>query len=677
MRLSHWSLPAAVLLWAGACGAQDTRHYDWLTQGAVSGKLEVQDTAAGTRRSSFEFNDRGRGPRIEEVLELDGDGVLQRYAAEGKAYMGAAVEESFGVEDGTARWRSTTEQGSAEWTGRAWYVPVDGTPEAGAALARALLRADGQRLALLPAGEARIQRLASETVRHAGERRTVHLYAVSGIGFTPEYVWLDEAGELFALAYGWMGLTPRGWAEVLPALQERQDAAEAEYHRALAKRVTHPLPASWCLVGVRVLDVDAGRLLPDAAVRVHDGIIRAVGAREAVDCADLRTLDGKGAVAMPGLWDMHGHLSLRDGLLNVAAGVLAVRDMANDHEQLMQVIADFDSASVVGTRVHRAGFIDQKSPYSAPTGMLAETEEQAVGFVDWYAERGYPQIKIYSSITPGWVPAIARAVHGHGMRLSGHIPNGMSAAEAVRAGFDEIQHVNMLFLNFLAGPDVDTRTPARFTVPGERGGTLDLGGTEVRDFIALLKQEDVVVDPTVAIFDSMFRRRPGEVDPSFAMVADHLPPSVQRGLRGGGLQIAADQVDAYRRSADAQLALLRALHEAGVTLVPGTDSLPGFGLHRELELYGQAGIPNADVLRLATIGAATVAGAANELGRIAPGMRAELVLLDGDPLKDLQALRRPVLSIRGTRFYRPDELYREVGVRPFVPSLAESDQPTP
>ena len=670
MRLSHWSLFAAVLLWAGPAAAGQVREYDWLTQGAVSGSHVVTIEADGTRRSEFSFNDRGRGPSISETLTVDpATGALLDFRSSGKAYMGAPVEESFTVTGDSAQWRSTTERGSAAWTGRALYVPVDATPEAGAALARALLRADGKRLPLLPSGEARIARLATETVSHGELQRTVHLYAVSGIGFTPEYLWLDQDGELFALAYGWMGMTPKGWAGVLPALQARQDAAEAEYHRAVAKRVTHALPASWCLRDVRLLDVDAGRLLPGSALRVEDGVIAATGSSDAVDCEGVHTIAGKGAVAMPGLWDMHGHLSLRDGLLNVAAGVLAVRDMANDHEQLMQIIADFDSGAVVGTRVHRAGFIDQQSPYAAPTGMLAETVEEAVGFVDWYAERGYPQIKIYSSITPAWVPAIAEAVHGHGMRLSGHIPNGMSAAQAVRAGFDEIQHVNMLFLNFLAAPEVDTRTPARFTVPGSQGGSLDLDGDAVQEFIALLASEQVVVDPTVAIFDSMYRRKPGELDPSFAMVVEHMPPSVQRGFRGGGLQIAPEQADAYRASADAQLALLKRLHDAGVVLVPGTDSLPGFGLHRELELYAQAGIPNADVLRLATIGAATVAGADGEVGRLAPGMQAAIVLLDGDPLADISAIRRPVLSIRGSRMYRPDALYREIGVRPFVPSL--------
>jgi len=228
----------------------------------------------------------------------------------------------------------------------------------------------------------------------------------------------------------------------------------------------------------------------------------------------------------------------------------------------------------------------------------------------------------------------------------------------------------MLLLNFLAGPEDDTRTPLRFTLVGEKAGALDLRSAPVRDFVALLKSRDTIVDPTLAIFDSMFRQRGNDIDPSFAMIAGHMPPNVRRGFHSGALQGAEQHADAYLAAAERQLQLVALLHREGIRLVPGTDSLAGFGLHRELELYAQAGIPVADILRLATIGAARIAGADHALGRIAPGMRAELVLLRDDPLQDINAVRRVLLSIRSDRFYRPEELYREIGVAPFVPSLS-------
>jgi imidazolonepropionase-like amidohydrolase len=226
----------------------------------------------------------------------------------------------------------------------------------------------------------------------------------------------------------------------------------------------------------------------------------------------------------------------------------------------------------------------------------------------------------------------------------------------------------MVFLNFLATPEDDTRTPLRFTLVAEEAGSLDLESTAVREFITLLRERGTVVDPTVTIFDSMFRHRSGSLNPSYAMIAEHLPPAVRRGLLSSSLDITADNAARYAASADALLAMIAALHRAGVTLVAGTDALTGFTLHRELELYGRAGIPTADVLRLATIGAARVVGVETELGRIAPGYRAEMVLLDGDPLADLSALRRVSLTLRGNRYYRAAELHKAIGVRPFVAS---------
>src|SRR5690606_6390192 len=146
-------------------------------------------------------------------------------------------------------------------------------------------------------------------------------------------------------------------------------------------------------------------------------------------------------------------------------------------------------------------------------------------------------------------------------------------------------------------------------------------------------------------------------------------PTVRRGALSGRLAIDDGNAATYARSADALLTMLLKLHQAGVVLVPGTDAMPGFTLHRELELYAQAGIPNADVLRIATVQSARVAGFGDSIGRIAPGYAADLILVDGDPLSDIAALRRTALVLRGDRAYRPDAIFPLLGIRPFVPSV--------
>jgi len=242
----------------------------------------------------------------------------------------------------------------------------------------------------------------------------------------------------------------------------------------------------------------------------------------------------------------------------------------------------------------------------------------------------------------------------------------MTAEQAVNDGYDEIQHINMLFLNFLAGPEDDTRTPVRFTLVAEKAGSMDLDSPPVNDFVALLKEKGTVIDPTVTVFEGMFRHRSGELDPEYEMIADHMPPSVRRGMLAGEMDITDENAARYAKSADALLEMIGKLHQAGIPLVAGTDAMAGFTLHRELELYHEAGISNADVLKIATIDSARVMGVADSTGTIAEGKAADFVLLAGNPLEDISAVRRPVAVFKGDRWFDPALLYESIGVKPFT-----------
>ena len=112
--------------------------------------------------------------------------------------------------------------------------------------------------------------------------------------------------------------------------------------------------------------------------------------------------------------------------------------------------------------------------------------------------------------------------------------------------------------------------------------------------------------------------------------------------------------------------MIAKLHQAGVVLVAGTDAMAGFTLHRELELYHRAGISNADVLKIATLQSAQVAGVADRTGSIAVGKQADFVLLAANPLEDISAVRLPVAVFKGDRWFDPAQLYEAVGIRPFT-----------
>jgi hypothetical protein len=654
-----------LILVSVATQADETRTFDWLTAGEVSGTLVMRVHDDGSRVSDFEFNDRGRGPKIHETIQTDESGMIVSLQVSGHAYMGAPVDESFQFQDGVAAWQSTLEKGQVTVNPgeAAFYWANEGTLEQLAMLARALLATDNGELGLLPSGKA--------SIRQVAEHDSYVLYAVNGLELGPFYVWLDQDRELFAAALGWMGLVRQGNRELLPVLQEIQDREDKNRQRKLAQTLTNPLPANWIIHNVSVVDVEKGTLIPNQLVAVVDGRIVRVVDDAGLDLpvyGDLepKIIDGHGLYLVPGLWDMHTHLRLEDGLLQIAAGVTSVRDLGNDPTRLEETQAAFDDGEVIGPRSTAAGFIDGKSPYSAPTESLAESEEQALAMVRDYAAQGYSQIKIYSSIDPTWVKPLAEEIHGNGMRLSGHIPSGMTAQDAVLNGFDEIQHINMLFLNFLASPEDDTRTPLRFTLVAENAGSLDLDSPQVAKFISILKEQGVVIDPTVSIFDSMFRHRSGELNPSYAMIASHLPPSVQRGMLAGEMDINDTNAARYAQSADALLKMIAKLNAAGVPLVAGTDDMAGFTLHRELELYNQAGISNADVLRIATLGAANVAGKGTDSGSISVGKQADFVLLVANPLKNISAVRQPVAVFKGDRWFDPAQLYEAIGIQPFT-----------
>ena len=172
-----------------------------------------------------------------------------------------------------------------------------------------------------------------------------------------------------------------------------------------------------------------------------------------------------------------------------------------------------------------------------------------------------------------------------------------------------------------------------------------------------------MVDPTVSIFEGMFKARPGEPDPAFAMILDRLPVQVRRQYFTGGLPVPEGMEERYASAYDRMLEVIKALFDGGITIVPGTDAMAGFTLHRELENYHRAGIPASEVLALATAVSAKVCGVDNELGTIAKGKLADMILVNGNPVENISDIRRVDLTIKDGRVYDPKKLYEAIGVK--------------
>jgi hypothetical protein len=500
------------------------------------------------------------------------------------------------------------------------------------------------------------------SVEANGVKQDIALYAISGLDLSPRYLWLDASRAMFANGSTWSMVVREGFDSVVPQLlkiqQEIVDARAGE----LAQRLTQKPSGDVIFTHANVFDSTTGKVLREQRVLIRGNRIVAVEpmSDKATD-ESARVIDATGKMVLPGMWDMHVHVQGSDPLLCIACGVTTVRDMANDIDELAARRKRIESGEEIGPRIITAGFIDGPGPYQGPSKILAATDAEARAYVDRYAQLGYPQIKIYSSLERGLVAPIIDEAHKLGLRVSGHIPAFMTAEECIRLGLDEMQHMNFVFLNFM--PDVgETRTPARFTEPARRAAEIDPKSERVQAFLRLLKERDVVIDATLSIFEGLFTDRAGTMSASFASVADRFPVQMQRGLRHGGLPVPDGMDERYRQAFVQMKRMLKEMHDQGVTLVAGTDSLAGFALHRELEIYVEAGLPATEVLCLATLGAARVMHKNRELGSITPGKLADLILVDGDPTSDMSAIRRVRLVVKDGQLYDPAEIARALGM---------------
>jgi hypothetical protein len=238
----------------------------------------------------------------------------------------------------------------------------------------------------------------------------------------------------------------------------------------------------------------------------------------------------------------------------------------------------------------------------------------------------------------------------------------MSAHQFVDGGADEIQHLNFIVLNFLYPEVRETRNRDRFIKVAEHAREFTPDKPAVRDFIAFLKAHHTVLDPTVNIFEGLFSGNPAAVTPGLEDVAPRFPPQIRRGLLSEALDVPKGQEEAYRAAFPAMLTLLKALHDAGVTIIPGTDALAGYQLHHELELYARAGIAPAEVLRAATWTSAQVMGVDGNRGVIAAGKFADMVLIDGDPAKDIGDIRKVATVFKAGKVYDPAAIEKALGI---------------
>jgi len=663
-------LPLALAAAFGAHAATTTKYLIISENAKQIGEQVVERLDDGLTKVRFIYKDNGRGPELTEQFRLAADGTMSEYSVKGNSTFGAVVDESYTRKGDQAEWKSTSEQGKQTVSGAAFYLPLNSSFELESVAIAALAHAPEGKLQLLPSGTLSQRVLDSlELTSSSGQKQTVRLLAQTGVGLSPSFYWATSGDKprLFGVIIpGFASMLEEGWQAAAPAMAARQKAAESKMLSDVADKLQHPLTGLTVVRNARVFDSEKAVVGPASDIYVLRGRITAVlPAGSPVRDAD-NTIDAAGRIVLPGLFDLHGHVDRWSGALNMSAGVTSVRDMGNDNKQLQAMLDETAAGKLMAPQVVPAGFLEGESPFSANGGFVIKDLPAARSAIDWYAERGYPQLKIYNSFPKAILKDTIAYAHQRGMRVSGHIPAGLRAQEALDAGYDEIQHINQVLLNFLVKPDTETRNLNRFVLPAEKVADLDFDSKPVKDFVALLAKKQISIDPTLATF-AFLKQRDGDMNEPYASVAPHMPPDVARGFAVGTMKIDGDAtLKRYEKSYAKMVQFVGIMYKAGVPIVAGTDEIAGFTLHSELAMLVKAGLTPAQALQVATRNGARYTRTSNDRGSIVPGKLADLVLVDGDPTKNIEDVRKVSAVItRGYLIY-PAEIDAALGIAPFV-----------
>ena len=599
--------------------------------GRRAGDLTVV-TRGDTVIARYVYTDRNRGGRVETRYLMRGGrpvmGESRPILPDGTA--GAPTERFEVVGDSVRR---TVGMGAPATTAVAADALVTlrtGTPLDQAALARHLL-ARPDRAA--PSMNLRAEVIADTTLRLGTTRQRARFVMLHrGSNPNPQGVWLDERGSLLATDVQWFIAVRQGAEALLPSLRAielRWRNAQAE---AFAKTVVTATSGTIVLRNGNLFDAEAGVMRAGQTVVVRGDRIVAVGAADAVTTpAGATVIDATGKTIMPGMWDMHGHIQVGSqstlGTTQLANGITTQRDLAADMDVATSLRDREARGLLAAPRAVLGGFIEGPLAWAGPSEALVATEAEARRWVARYDSAGYKQIKLYNVTHPDLVPTIAAEARARGLRLSGHIPRGMSIEAAVGLGYDEIQHAAFFFSNFFQDSLYLPRMRAYSQVATAVAPNFDVFSPGMTKLLEYLKAKGTAVDGTFNLW-----------------------------IGGGGALVGAGGSPDQQRADSAYLNLIRRLYAFGIPLIAGTDNSAGTTYRRELEMYELAGIPAARVLQIATIEAARHMKDARDYGSVSVGKVADILVVGGDPTVRIGELARIETVIRGGRLYKVADL---------------------
>ncbi|WP_028970080.1 amidohydrolase family protein [Sphingomonas sp. URHD0057] len=617
------------------------RHY---TISSVAGKHgDTWSWALPDGRKAYRMSMSLRGwiTENDEVVTSGADGRPSAIAIRGFTDTGDATEDFNVDSSGVAHWKTSVDSGSAPFGGKR-YSTYGGPFLAGDLDFEALVAAGDKGIDLLPNGHASIS--IGQPVQIDGPQgpKTLKLAFVKGLGFSPSPVWLDSDNHYFGNA-GTISVLPEGYEAAGPKLKAIQDEATAAMVRDVAHRFLSPANKTPTLVDhVLAFDSIEGRYIPNTAVLIADGKIVATGPAGSIKApAGTTVIDGTGKTLLPGLWDSHQHVGDDWNLLqNLATGMTNYRSPGTEIDDALSIYKRRAAGDLLAPDGKISVIVDRKDPLAAQGALTVSSEAETIAAVDKIKAAGLWGVKFYTSMTPAWIAPGAAEAHKLGLHVHGHIPAGMRPLDAVRAGYDEITHINFIIMQAMPQAVVDkANTAARLEGPAKYGKDVDLDSPMMKAFYAELAKRKTIIDPTLTVWEPLLTSDGSVLAPEYSPFADIAPPAVARGWKISGYPLFDGLTrDDFRKSFNKMVGVVGKLHQAGVPIVAGTD---GYGLElvRELELYETAGLSNVEALQTATIVPARMVGMDDRTGSITNGKTADLILVEGDVSKDLGNLR--------------------------------------
>ena len=617
------------------------RHYTITSSAGKHGDIWSWTMPDGRLAYRMSMSLRGWITEDDELITPGADGRPVAIAIRGYTDQGDATEDFNVDSNGIAHWKTVVDSGSAPF-GAKRYNSYGGPLLAQEKEVDALVAAGDKGIDLLPNGHASISIGQSVQIDGPQGPKTVKLAFVKGFGFAPQPVWLDQDNRFFGDA-GIIAVLPEGYEKNAPKLKDIQDQATAAMVRDVAHHFLNPANYTPSLVDhVLMFDSVSGRYLPDRAVLIADGKVAAVGAAGSIKApAGTTVIDGHGKTLLPGLWDSHQHVGDDWNLLqNVATGMTNYRSPGTMIDDALSIYKRRAAGDLLAPDGKISVIIDRKDPLAAQGALIVSSEAEAIAAVDKIKANGLWGAKFYTSMNPAWIAPAAAEAHRLGLHVHGHVPAGMRPLDAVRAGYDEVTHINFIMMQAMPQDVVDkANTAARLEGPAKYGKDVDLDSPAMKAFYAELSKRRTIIDPTLTVWEPLMTSDGSTMPPEYAPFVDSAPPAVARGWKIGGYPLFGGLTrDDFRKSFVKMVGLVTRLHQAGVRIVAGTD---GYGLElvRELELYQQAGLTNAEALQTATIVPARMTSMDDRVGSIARGKTADIILVDGDVSKNLGELR--------------------------------------